>query len=375
VGVSVSCDVKSVAEQFDIPGTPLTAEPWGRGHIHDTYLVTCSRESGPVRYICQRVNQNVFTDPVGLTENLCRVTDHIRNKLRATDTADIERRTLTVVPAKDGRPYLRESDGGFWRMFLFVENTHTLDGVNRPEQAYQVARAFGEFQQIMQDLPGPRLNETIPDFHNTPKRFETFHEARAVDVCGRTKDVQPEIEFAMDREPISTVLVDLQRNGDIPERVTHNDTKFSNVLIDDSTGQGICVIDLDTVMPGLALYDFGDMVRTATSPAYEGGPDLDGVHMHMSMFEALVRGYLSCAAPFLNETERRYLAFSGKLITLEIGLRFLTDYLQGDTYFNVHRENQNLHRCRAQFKLVESIERQESEMNRFVEEFYGGGAE
>jgi aminoglycoside phosphotransferase (APT) family kinase protein len=214
-------------------------------------------------------------------------------------------------------------------------------------------------------LPAPPLHATIPDFHNTPKRFIALEQALSADAAGRASLARPEIEFAFAHQPITGVLLD----ANLPERVTHNDTKLNNVMIDDETGEGICVIDLDTVMPGLAPYDFGDMVRTTTSPAHEDEQDLSKVAMQFPMFEALLRGYLSSAGSFLTKEEKQFLAFSGKLITLEIGIRFLTDYLAGDAYFKVHRERHNLDRCRTQFKLVQSIERQEEHMNRLINEF------
>ncbi len=364
-------DLKSICEQFDIPGTFVAAEPWGTGHIHNTYRVECSRDEAPVRYILQRINHSVFKDPVGLMDNIQRVTAHVRKKLSEREVADLDRRTLTLVSACDGRPYCRDGDGNFWRTFPFIENTHTYDSVRSPSEAFEVAKSFGEFQNLMLDLPGPALHETISNFHHTPKRMETFGEVLAEDVCNRAVEARPEIEFALEREQMAAVLIELLHTGAVPERITHNDTKFSNVLIDDATGQGICVIDLDTVMPSLALHDFGDMVRTATSPACEDIRDLSNVHMQMPMFEALVRGYLLKTGSFLTRTERQHMAFSGRLITFETGLRFLTDYLAGDTYFKVRRESHNLDRCRAQFKLVESIEKQEEAMNQFVESFEG----
>jgi Ser/Thr protein kinase RdoA (MazF antagonist) len=247
-------------------------------------------------------------------------------------------------------------------MYRFIENARSFDALDSPEQAYQAARAFGRFQQQLTSLPPPRLHDTISDFHNTPMRFAALERAIAADACGRAILAKPEIDFALARQSITTKLLD----ASLPERITHNDTKINNVLLDDSTNEGICVIDLDTVMPGLAPYDFGDMVRTATSPAAEDERDLSRVVMQFNFFEALVRGYLSSAGAFLTKEEKRLLAFSGKLITFEIGMRFLTDYLAGDTYYKVHRDGHNLDRCRTQFKLVESIERQEEKMNRFV---------
>jgi len=235
--------------------------------------------------------------------------------------------------------------------------------VQSTAQAFEAAQAFGRFQGLLADLPAPRLHDTIPDFHHTPKRFAALLDAISVDTANRAARAMPEIEFALRLEPITPVLLD----ANLPERVTHNDCKLNNVLLDDTTGAAVCVIDLDTVMPGLALYDFGDMVRTTTSPAMEDERDLSKVTMQFPMFEALARGYLASAGGFLTAAETDLLAFSGKLITFEIGLRFLTDYLRGDTYYKVHREAHNLDRCRAQFQLVRSIGQQEEPMQRLVD--------
>jgi len=359
-------DIGSIARHFRIAGKFVAARPWGTGHINDTYMATYTQSGAEIRYVHQRINQNVFKDPVSVMDNIERVTTHIRTKVADMVGSDIGRRTLTLVPTRDDLSYYRDPAGDFWRTYVAIEKARTFEVARTPEQAYKAAEAFGAFQAMLLDLEEPRLNETIPDFHDTAKRFAAFRTACAADVYGRAERAEPEIEFALEREPIVSVLIGLYREGKIPERVTHNDTKFNNVMFDDTTGEGICVIDLDTVMPGLVLYDFGDMVRTATSPADEDERDLSTVHMQMPMFEALARGYISSAGTFLNEVERRYLAFSGKLITFEIGLRFLTDYLSGDTYFKTDREGHNLDRCRTQFRLVESIEAQEEEMNRFV---------
>jgi Ser/Thr protein kinase RdoA (MazF antagonist) len=260
-----------------------------------------------------------------------------------------------------------DAGGETWRAYRFIENARTYDAVTSAEQAFQAARAFGRFQQQLASLPPPRLHETIPDFHHTPKRFAALEQAIAADAKGRAALARAEIEFARSRQSIAGVLL----GAGLPERITHNDTKFNNVLLDDTTGEAVCIIDLDTVMPGLALYDFGDMVRTTTSPAAEDEQDLSKVTLKFPLFEALVRGYLESAGGFLTPAEKQHLAFSGKLITFETGIRFLADYLAGDTYFKVHREGHNLDRCRTQFKLVESIERQEEQMNRTVESITG----
>lgn len=309
------------------------------------------------------MNGHVFNDPIGLMENIQRVTTHLAQQLNGQ--SDCDRRVLTLVPTHGGRMWHVDANHAFWRVYRFIDGASTYDAVQSPEQAFQAARAFGRFQQMLASMPAPRLHETIPDFHNTPKRFAALERAIADDIAHRAASARLEIDFALARRSIVSALID----ANLPERVTHNDTKFNNVLLDDVTGEGICVIDLDTVMPGLAAYDFGDMVRTTTSSAKEDEQDLSRVFMEFPLYEALVRGYLESAGDFLTKAERNLLAFSGKLITFEIGIRFLTDYLAGDTYFKIHRDGQNLDRCRTQFKLVESIERQEEKMHRLVEQF------
>jgi aminoglycoside phosphotransferase (APT) family kinase protein len=349
------------ARHFQISGTFLGATPYGSGHINDSYCAVFLEAGAPVRYLLQRINHGIFKNPAALMENIQRVTEHLAAQM--ADEPDRDRRVLTLIPARDGRAWHVDEEGNHWRAFRFIENAHTYDAVESAEQAFQAAKAFGHFQKLLASLPAPRLHDTIPDFHNTPKRFTALVEAIASDVTGRAVQAKPEIDFALKHQPIASVLL----SANLPERVTHNDTKFNNVLLDDDTGEGICVIDLDTVMPGLALYDFGDMVRTTTSPAMEDERDLSRVTMQFPMFEALVRGYLTSAGDFLTRAEKQHLVFSGKLIAFEQGVRFLTDYLAGDTYYKVHRESQNIDRCRTQFKLVESIEQQEERMERLVQ--------
>jgi hypothetical protein len=352
----------AVARHFQIAGECLSATPYGSGHINDTYCAVFLQANTHVRYILQRINTRIFRNPVALMENIQRVTSHLAAQM--TNEPDRARRVLTLIPARDGRPWHMDEEGGYWRAYRFIERAQTYDAVKSTEQAFQAGRAFGRFQQLLATLPAPRLHATIPDFHHTPKRFKAFEQALATDAAGRAALAKPEIDFAFAHRSMAGGLLD----ANLPERVTHNDTKLNNVMIDDETGEGICVIDLDTSMPGLAPYDFGDMVRTTTSPALEDEQDLSKVTMQFPMFEALLRGYLSSAGSFLTKNEKQLLAFSGKLITFEIGIRFLTDYLAGDAYFKVHREGQNLDRCRTQFKLVESIEQQEEQMNRLINE-------
>jgi Ser/Thr protein kinase RdoA (MazF antagonist) len=363
--VNAPQDLRGLAAQFQFRGQAVEFTPYGNGHINDTYLVTCQAADGPVRSILQRINAQVFRSPQAVIENIERVTAHLAAQLAGEP--DRERRTLTLVPTIDGSNLHVDAEGESWRAYRFIENARSYETAAKAEQAFQAAQAFGRFQQQLASLPAPRLHETIPDFHHTPQRFAALVQAIAADVKGRAALAKPEIEFALARLPIAGTLI----AANLPERITHNDTKFNNVLLDAATGESLCVIDLDTVMPGLALYDFGDMVRTTTSPAAEDEQDLSIVAMRFPFFEALVRGYLSTAAQFLTKTEKNFLAFSGKLITFEVGIRFLADYLNGDTYFKVHREGHNLDRCRTQFKLVESIERQEEKMNRLVESFAG----
>jgi aminoglycoside phosphotransferase (APT) family kinase protein len=354
-------NVSAAARSFEIDGEFIEAQPYGSGHINDTYRLFFKNGGAPFCNILQRINHNIFKNPDALMQNVARVTAHLATIV--ADEPDWRRRALRLIPARDGRGWHVDAAGNHWRAYRFIERARTYDAVESTEQAFQAGRAFGRFQQQLAGLPAPRLHDTIPDFHHTPKRFTALEQAIAADTAGRAALAKAEIDFALAHKPMASVLLDAK----LPERVTHNDTKFNNVMLDDVTGEGICVIDLDTVMPGLAPYDFGDMVRTTTSPAMEDERDLRKVTMQFPMFEALVRGYMSSAGEFLTREEKALLAFSGKLITFEIGTRFLTDYLAGDTYFKVHREGHNLDRCRTQFKLVESIEEQEERMNRLVE--------
>jgi hypothetical protein len=356
--------IQTIASEFCIDGDLVEVTPLGHGHINDTFVATYRHAGRPTRYVHQRINQHVFHDPEAVMDNIARVTQHIRAKLLAAGATDVARRVLTLVPARDGGAFHRAADGSYWRTYLFIENAHICDVVETPQQAYQVGLAFGQFQQQLADLPAPRLAETIPHFHDTPQRFVKLEQSIARDAVNRVAQAKPEIEFALRHKEMTGMLLDLHARGAIPERITHNDTKFNNVMLDDATGKALCVLDLDTVMPGLALYDFGDMVRTATCACAEDETDLSKVRMEMPMFEALARGYLAAVGSVLNDTEKRHLAFAGKLMTFEVGIRFLTDHLEGDHYFKVHRPAHNLDRCRNQFALVESIAAQEDAMNR-----------
>ncbi|MBR7103986.1 MAG: aminoglycoside phosphotransferase family protein [Lentisphaeria bacterium] len=357
-------DLQTISGLFRIPGLFISGEPYGTGHINDTYKVTFDQSGTRVNYIFQRINHNVFKQPAAVMENMSRVCTHLGQKSRACGDA---RGAITLMTSQNGSFYANDQEGNFWRAYCFIENARTFDIIESAEQARLAAQAFGRFQCDLVDIPGGRLNDTIPNFHNTPWRIENLEKAIAEDKMGRLKEVKKEVDFILERKEECGILLALNAKGEIPERITHNDTKLNNVLLDSDTGKAVCVIDLDTVMPGLVHNDFGDMIRTSTSPALEDEKDLSKVYMQFEMFEALLRGYLESAASFLTPAEKHYLPFSGKLITLEIGTRFLTDYLEGDVYFKVHREGHNLDRCRTQIKLVQSIEEQFDKMMKLLE--------
>ena len=358
--------LQEISRQFQIYGQILHAETCKIGHINETYSATYDQGGTRVRYIHQKLNTGVFKDPVALMANVMRVTTQVRKQLEARGAGDLTRRALTVVPTRDGQPFYRDGQGGCWRTFVFVERVQTFEAVQTRAQAFQAGRAFGEFQCLLVDLPG-RLHETIPDFHNSRKRFTALQRAVQADHLNRAQQARPEIQFALKHEALVDTVLKAMARGQIPERITHNDTKFNNVMLDIETGEAMCVVDLDTVMPGSALYDFGDMVRTTTIPTLEDERDLSKINMQMPMFKQLAEGYWSAAGEFLTKAERAHLALSGRLITFELGLRFLTDHLSGDTYFRIHRPGHNLDRCRTQFKLVESIERQQDAMQKHVD--------
>lgn len=354
-------DLDAVTRAFEIPGQFVSAAPYGSGHINDSFCVECDDDGRRVRSLVQRINHHIFTHPVAVMRNIERVTAHLAAKV--ADQPDRDRRVLSLVRARTGLAWHVDADGNTWRAYHFISGARSYDVVQSPRQAFQVASAFGRFQSLLADLPAPPLHETIPGFHHTPTRFAQLEQAVSADAAGRAASARREIDFALARRSITSVLVE----AGLPSRVTHNDTKLNNVLLDDSTGEGVCVIDLDTVMPGLALYDFGDLVRTTVSPAAEDEPDLSRVALQLPMFEGLARGYLASAGSFLTKEEKQLLAFSGRLITFEIGLRFLADHLNGDTYFKIHREGHNLDRARTQFRLVELLEAKQSEMEKLVE--------
>jgi hypothetical protein len=360
-------DFASVVNHFRFDGEFDKAEPVDSGHINDSYAVWFHTPGKPPhRYLLQRINQHVFRSPERLMENIEGITDHIRNKI-LTAGGDPDRETLTLVRTVDGGVLHRTPGGEYWRAALFIEGARTYESTRSLDQVYSAARAFGNFQKLVSDYPAEQLHETIPDFHHTPKRFEAFLRAIQRDAWNRAHSVQAEIQFVEQRAAEISVLIDGLEAGILPQRVTHNDTKFNNVLIDDVTGEGICVIDLDTVMPGLSLYDFGDAVRSGASRTAEDERDLSLVTVDLEIFDRLVAGYLDAAGEFLTTMEIEAMSFSAKLMTLECGMRFLTDYLEGDHYFRIHRAGHNLDRCRTQFKMVRDFEARRGEMERIVE--------
>jgi hypothetical protein len=359
-------DIQAIASHFSIAGQFREGRPHGGGHINDTYLLTYRIGDGPARYILQRINHQVFRNPPQLMDNLLRVTSHLRKRLQAEGCTDLPRRVLTVISTRDGAPYYQDPDGNFWRSFVFIPDTVTVEVPQSLDQIHQAARAFGRFESLLSDLPGPPLYETIQDFHNGFKRHKAFLEALAADRCNRAALATQEIVFLQKHADILEAPARLAGKGQIPVRVVHDDTKINNVLLDAITGEGLCVIDLDTVMPGLSLYDVGDIVRTAAGTTAEDEPDLSRVEFQLDRFEAIVRGFLDGAAGSFNPCEIEHLVLGGQFMTLIMGTRFLTDFLQGDTYYKVHRPGHNMDRCRVQFRLVQAMLDQQDQMEQIV---------
>ena len=346
--------LQRMAGKMCVKGEFIEGIPFGSGHINDTYRLTFDDNGKINKYIFQGINSNVFPNPPEVMENIDRVTTHLQEKIKA-DKSGKRKETLRLLKTADGVPYCFDSDGNFWRAYHFVDNVNSFDVLSTPEQAYQIAKSFGEFQCDLADLPGKRLNETIKNFHHTPKRFEQLWTAVKNNPVDRVKNVSRELDIFHSLEDECATLINALESGAIPERVTHNDTKCNNILLDDTTNVGTCVIDLDTVMPGLVHYDFGDMVRGGTGSTAEDEPDYTKVYMRQEMFEGLLKGYLESARKFLTPEEIELLPLSGKIITLEIGTRFLADYINGDIYFKTARPEHNLDRARVQIALAQSI--------------------
>jgi hypothetical protein len=361
-------ELDRICAAFDVEGTWISFCPIPSGHINDTYCSEFDQAGRRVKYVNQRINHLVFREPELLMENIERVTRFAREQILAAG-GNPDRETLTIVPTRDGMSFHRTPEGTYWRMFRYIDGARTYDRVEDLRHVYSASKAFGNFQKMLARLPGERLHETIPDFHHTRKRYDAFLASLEFDPANRAAAVKPEIDFVIAREKDTGEVVDGMSSGRIPERVTHNDTKLNNVMIDHLTGEGICVIDLDTVMPGSVLYDFGDSVRLGAATAVEDERDLAKVGFDLGLFDRLAAGYLDAARDFLVPAETDRLAFSAKLLTLECGIRFLTDHLKGDVYFKIHREGHNLDRARTQFKMVAEMERQMGAMDAVVKKY------
>ncbi len=335
-------------------------EPYGSGHINSTWLsVHKSADGKEVKNLMQKISTVAFKKPDELMENIVGVTTFLRDKVD-------EDGTLTVIPTLDGKNFYIDEWDNYWRVYKFIDNATAYQQIENDNDFYTCGLAFGEFQQMLAEYPAEKLHETIVNFHNTPSRFADFKKALAEDKMGRAKDVQPEIDFVLAHECKADAITSKLESGEIPYRVTHNDTKLNNILIDDATGKAKCVIDLDTVMPGAAAYDFGDSIRFGASTGAEDETDLSKISVDVHLFEVFAKGYLSTANKFLTPAEKDSLVTGAYLMTLECGVRFLTDYLNGDVYFKIHREHHNLDRCRTQFKLVADMETKEAELRAIV---------
>ena len=353
--------IRNVASHFRISGSLVDSSEIETGLINSTYLLSYRDGADSTsQYILQRININVFHAPHAVMHNVKVITEHIAKKSESP-----ENRVLRLLPTTTGDDFL-QLDDDIWRCYNFIEGCVTYDIVETAQQAYQAAYAFGTFQNLISDIPVSEIKETIPHFHDTQKRYDRLMQVAGEDVCMRASSVQVELEKVKLRKGIVSKLLDLRDKGELPVRVTHNDTKLNNVMMDAATDEAVCVIDLDTVMPGLALYDFGDLVRTAVSSAGESATDLESVNIRIPIFKALVDGYL-IAFTDISKVEKELLIFSGTLISLEVAIRFLTDYLEGDVYFKTTYEKQNLDRARMHLKLVEELEKNEAEMSQYVE--------
>ena len=366
--METSNKVHEAIDGFKLPGELKECIPYGNGHINDTYRLTCETPEGIRRYILQRMSKSIFKKPVELMENVSGVTAWLRKKI-IENGGDPERETLTLVKSNDGLPYFVDSTGEYWRVYLFIEGATCYDAVKDDNDFYQSAVAFGHFQRLLADYPAETLHETIKDFHNTPDRLEKFKKAVAEDICGRAASVQKEIDFILEREELTHALYDLQLDGRLPLRVTHNDTKLNNIMIDDETGKAICVIDLDTVMPGLTANDFGDSIRFGASTALEDEQDLSKVSCDLHLFDVYARGFIEGCGGALTDLEIDMLPMGAILMTFENGIRFLTDHLEGDHYFHIHREGHNLDRCRTQLTLVKDMQEKLPQMNAIIQKY------
>ena len=360
-------DIKQAIRQFNFEGKYLSAEELRSGNINSTYKLIFAKADGTrIGYILQKINTVVFKDPDGVMENIINVIDHIDKKLVAKGE-NTDRRLLHFITTKSGGYMCKDTNGYFWRAYLFVDGVTAHNSISEPNLFYEAGRGFGEFQKNLFDFPAEKLHETIPDFHNTKRRFYAFVAAIAEDKAGRVRDLEPEIDFLFERRKMMSEVVDKIDSGILPVRVTHNDTKLNNVLIDDATGKAVCVIDLDTVMPGSSLYDYGDAIRFGASTAAEDEPDVSKITVDMELFKLFTKGFVEEVASALTKEEIHYLPLGAKVMTCELALRFLTDYINGDEYFKINSPDHNLVRARAQMKLLTEIEKKYDEMTEYVD--------
>ena len=357
----------SIGARFALKGEFLSAQRYDGGHINDTYFATYRVDGSFRRYVHQRINTRVFTNVMALRENVSCVTQHIRAKLKARGACDVDRRVLLVVPTVDGDEMLFTDQGEYWRTYTYIEQTVPRMSVRTPDDAFEAARAFGDFTAALSDLPVARLQETIPSFHDTPKRFADLARAIDEDLCNRASAAAKEIATSLRLQTVSTALMDLARQAHLPLRPTHNDSKITNVLFDELTGEGVCVVDLDTVMPGLTLFDVGELVRTAATLAAEDEPNELSVGVDPELFQSVAAGFLTGAGAACSSDERDAFVTAGKVMAYENGIRFLADHLNGDRYFRVHRPAHNLDRARMQFAIVDSLERQEEHLRQLLD--------
>jgi hypothetical protein len=358
-------NLKQIFEYFVADGTFLKGEPYGSGHIHDTFRIE-TIEKDKDDYILQRLNNKIFKNIPELQHNIERVTVHLRNKLTRVPRSDIKRECLSLIPSRDGKSWIVDEDGNYWRMYIFISNHRSYNLVDSAVKAFEGGKAIGRFQAMLTDMPGAPLHETIPWFHNIEKRLQTFHLKVSENPAGRAASVSKEIDQVLYRQQEMKCILELGKDGKIPLRITHNDTKFNNILLDEND-KALCVIDLDTVMQGYVHYDFGDAIRTAANTATEDEEDLSKINLDIDLFKAYSEGFLSETGETLNNVEKEYLAFAPRLITYTIAVRFLTDFIDGDNYFKIHHKLHNLQRARAQLRLVMSMEEQYGEMRKIIE--------
>ena len=364
--ITMSTMLKLIANEFPVTGTFIKSEPLGTGHINDTLLVTFVENNSNHQYVFQRINNSVFKEPLKVMQNIILVTQHLQKKHDIENSTVVARTRMRFLQSKNGHYWCIDQEGKYWRVYHYIDRTYTLDMVQTEANAYIAGAAFAKFQKELADLGGEKLHETIPDFHNTPKRYHDFENAVDTDRYKRARSCKTEIDFAQTRSAVASAFAELIKAGSVPVRIVHNDAKLNNVLIDETTHKGLCIIDLDTVMPGTILHDFGDLVRSSTSLSKEDEQDLSKVFVRLSLFTALAQGYISEARDFLQKTEYENLVTAGKVIVFELGIRFLTDYLNGDTYFKIKYPEHNLVRCRTQFKLLQSIEMQETQLQKII---------